>query len=108
MSEVIDAVRLQGIKDSLLELEKRTGTPLRTEPRYDSSGCPIENFAPDNNKAGDRFKSCWSGGTVRYTSDTEYLIYSYDDSHWWCNLSNDLSNQYTSSIIEWLSSRAAT
>ena len=75
----------------LLELEKKTGKPLRTTRRGLLYDCPIENFAPGKDKDGNTFRFSSMNGVVHYgsvntTKTVSYYIYSVSDSNWWYSL----------------------
>lgn len=108
--------RLSRLKKHLVQLEKEVGQPLRTTPRWSHiAGCPIQRFAPDIDKEGNKYFGpgfhCatyqkFQGPTV------EWIHYedpgSFWDLDWWIFLGRDKQEEVFKKISEWSSKRRKT
>jgi len=96
--------RMKRLKEHLEKLEELTGGSLRTSPRFNSTDCPIENFAPDNTNSKGRFVFVEASGCVTYVG-REIAIYELTDSYWWRGLSPSRRRWYNRKLAEWIASR---
>ena len=92
---MIGKKRQERLLEHLKLLAELTGKPLRTSPRFSESlsfiSCPIEDFAPDEDKDGLPFFRGSEWGDVFYSrlhlrAKQTYRAYGHSDSVWWENL----------------------
>lgn len=104
---MIGKKRMDRIFAYLEDLEKQTGRPLRDEPRWNNTFCPISNFAPDEDGEGRRFWKTYPYGDAEYegTRDKRYKIYTKSDSDWFNNLSEESCEQINKAVAEWIKGR---
>ena len=101
---MITEYRMRQLKKHLLLLEKLTGMPLRKEPR--DLSCPIEMFAPDFDKDGDKFEG-FGYTIVAYGRNLrKYIIKEAEkDARHFCHLSKRDKQEMRDKITKWVQSR---
>lgn len=84
----------------LMEWERIVGSPLRTEPRSYGHCCPIMNFSPNVDRAGNSYLLTWDVGDSVYGDMLVTYHRNYDkrDTNWWCELS--IEDRFE--VTEWL------
>lgn len=103
MSEVKDIPqeKLDRLWGHLFQIEKKTSKPLRGNPRYrDYTECPLENFAPDTDKAGRCFGGVGMSIVVYKSPRKVYRIHEYEDSDWWLELPEEKQLAITKWVVQ--------
>jgi len=95
--------------DHLISLEILTERKLISKRRFGPAACPIENYAPANDKDGLRLISCSGKGNAFYGLDgrvmTKYAIYTEEDSLWWTTLKLKTRIEINLAIKKWIEDR---
>lgn len=105
----IGKARLDRLWEHLLKIEKVTGKPLRTSPRYSPDSCPLVNFTPEKDATGRVYFTVTAPGELEYQGGfmdiAHYPIYEYRDTVWWQGLSVFTRTAITHWIMEQLEDR---